>query len=62
MFVARWGKTRRESASLGIKQIKDAGGSVAGVLLSRVDVKKHADYGYGDSGYYHSKYASYYTS
>ena len=62
VFVARWGKTRRESASLGIKQIKDAGGSVAGVLLSRVDVKKHADYGYGDSGYYHSKYASYYTS
>lgn len=61
VFVVRWVKTRRESAILALKQLKEAGGDIAGVVLSRVDVKKHAGYGYADSGYYHGKYAKYYT-
>lgn len=62
VFVVRWEKTRRETAVHGLKQIREAGGSIAGVVLSRVNVRKHARYGYADSGYYHGKYAKYYTS
>lgn len=62
VFVAQWEKTRRESAMLGLKQIRDAGGSLAGMLLTQVNVKKHSAYGYADSGYYHGKYQKYYTS
>lgn len=62
VFVVRWEKTRRETAVHGLKQIREAGGSIAGVVLSRVNVRKHARYGYADSGYYHGKYAKYYSS
>ena len=30
-------------------------------LLSRVNVKKHAGYGYGDSAYHYHKYSEYYS-
>ena len=62
VFVVCWVKTRRESATLALKQLKEAGGDIAGVVVSRVDVGKHARYGYADSGYYHGKYAKYYTA
>ena len=64
VFVIRWAKTRREVATLGIKQIVEAGASVAGVVLSIVDVPKNARYGYADSGYYYGssrKYRKYYA-
>ena len=37
------------------------GRELEGVVLSRVDVRKHAGYGYIDSGYYHDeRYTKYY--
>ena len=39
----------------------DAGGDVAGVLLTQVDVRKHAQYGYSDSGAYYGKVSEYYV-
>jgi len=62
VFVVRWEKTRREAAILGLRQLSAAGASIAGVVLSKVDVKKHAGYGYADSGYYYGKYKKYYTT
>lgn len=62
VFVIRWEKTRREAALLGIKQIKEAGGDLAGAVLSVVDARKHAQYDFADSGYYHGKYTKYYTN
>jgi Mrp family chromosome partitioning ATPase len=62
IFVVRWSETRREVAMMGLKQIIEAGASVAGVVLSMVNVKKHAAYGYGDSGAYYGRYSKYYTS
>jgi capsular exopolysaccharide synthesis family protein len=61
VFVARWAHTRREVVTAAMRQLADSGADVAGVLLSRVDVKKHAQYGYGDSGYYHGRVKKYYT-
>jgi len=42
-----------------LKQLQSVGGVVAGVVLSRVNVKKHARFGYGDTGYYYGKYKEY---
>ena len=61
IFLVRWAKTRRSVASLVLKQLLAARADVAGVLLTVVDVKSHATYGYGDSGVYHGKLKKYYT-
>ena len=60
IYVVRWAKTRRETVIAGIKQLKEAGAHVAGLVLSQVDVRKHAQYEYRDSGYYYKSYSKYY--
>ncbi len=61
VFVVRWAETRRETANTAVKRLIDAGGDVAGAVLSLVDVKKHAQYGYGDSSSYYGSAYKYYT-
>ena len=61
IYLVRWARTRRESASLGLKKILAAKADVAGVLLTMVDVKEHAQYGFGDSGSYYGSLKKYYT-
>lgn len=53
MFAVRWEKTRRETALAGIKQAVEAGANLAGIVMTQVDVKEHAQYDYADSGYYY---------
>ncbi|MHA1112888.1 MAG: GumC family protein [Alphaproteobacteria bacterium] len=60
LFVVRWAKTRRETVLAGIKQVKEAGAHLAGLVLSQVDIRKHAQYEYRDSGYYYGSYSKYY--
>ena len=62
IYVIRWEQTPRNVALAGIRQMLDAGADIAGVVLSRVDVKKHARYGYADSGYYQGTYRKYYVN
>jgi capsular exopolysaccharide synthesis family protein len=62
IYVIRWEQTPRNVALAGIRQMLDAGADIAGVVLSRVDVKKHARYGYADSGYYRGSYRKYYVN
>lgn len=62
LFVVRWEKTRRESAITGLRALMEAGGRLAGVLLSQVDMRKHAQYDFADSAYsYYGNYKNYYT-
>ncbi len=61
VFVTRWASTPREVATNGLQQLLDAGADVAGVLLTMVNVRKHARYGYGDSGYYYGRTRQYYS-
>jgi len=61
LFLIRWEKTRRQAAISGLKVVLEAGASLAGVVLSQVDVKRHAQYDYADSGYYYGGYNKYYT-
>ena len=62
VFVTRWGKVRRETASYAIAQLAKSDVRIAGVALTRVELKRHAEYGYADSGHYHRNYADYYTT
>src|SRR5919109_1822217 len=62
LYVIRWEQTPRNVVLAGMGQMFEAGADIAGVVLSRVDVKKHARYGYADSGYYRGSYAKYYVN
>jgi len=62
MFIIRWEKTRRETALAGLKMLLETGGDLAGIVLAQVDVKKHSQYDYSDSGYYYKgHYKEYYV-
>ena len=62
VYLVRWGKTRRKAVANGLGQIVEAGGEIAGVVLTLVDVKRHAQYGFSDSGYFYGSLAKYYSS
>jgi succinoglycan biosynthesis transport protein ExoP len=51
IFLVRWGKTPRSVASGALKSFRTNGGKLAGVVLSRVDMRSYATYAYGDSSY-----------
>jgi len=62
IYVVQWETTKRELAFSGVKSLLEANADIAGIVLSQVDVRKHAKYGYSDSGkYYYAKYNKYYT-
>lgn len=48
VFVVRWGHTRQEAVLEALKQIVDAQGDVAGVVMSRVVSRQYRQYAYGD--------------
>ncbi len=62
VFVVQWQKTRRETAVLALNLLRESRADIAGVVLSRVDAKKHAKHGYEDSDYYHKKAQKYYAT
>ncbi len=61
VFVVRWGKTHRDVVRLGLKTLMETGAQLSGVVLTRVNARRHAEYGFGDSGYYYKGMKSYYT-
>jgi capsular exopolysaccharide synthesis family protein len=62
LFLIRWAETPRQVVLGAIKLLKTQGAGLSGFVLSRVDVRQHAKYGYGDVGYYYGRYGSYYGS
>jgi polysaccharide biosynthesis transport protein len=64
-FVVKWGSTGRELAQNALNLLRRPGGAPAqqlrhvNALISQVDLKKHARYGYGDAGEYSSDYQEY---
>jgi capsular exopolysaccharide synthesis family protein len=62
LFVTQWEKTNRDTALNGLQSLRDIKASVAGSVLTQVDVVKHAHYGYGDVGQYYGKYQKYYVN
>lgn len=63
VFLVRWEKTNRDTAKAGLKRALESGARIAGVVLTQVDVRRHAQYHYADSHYYYSKsYQKYYAN
>jgi polysaccharide biosynthesis transport protein len=62
LFVVRWEKTRRDVVTAGIRMVYEAGAQLAGLVLSQVDLRRHAQYDYTDShAYYDRGSKRYYT-
>ena len=60
MYLIRWETTPRPIVAGAMKLLRGNGGPLAGAVLSRINAKRHAIYGYGDSAYYYGRYADYY--
>lgn len=61
IYLVRWNFTPRDAVRNGIKLLNGTGAPVHGVVLSQVDQRKHARYGYGDYGQYYGRYRDYYA-
>lgn len=62
VMVVRWGSTNRNQVVAALNEIEDDIGEGMGIVLTQVDVKKNARYGYTDSGYYSQALKKYYSS
>lgn len=62
IFLTRWAETARDVVLMAVRQLASNGANIAGILLTRVNLKKNARYGYADSGYYGRKYSQYYSN
>ncbi len=60
VFVLRWDRTTRAAAQAALKELRPFSAPIAGAVLSRVDLKRHAQYSYGDAGQYYMQYSTYY--
>ena len=61
LFVVRWAETPRETVKAALHQLSTLGVEVTGLVMSQVDLRKQASYGYGDYGYYYGRYKEYYA-
>jgi capsular exopolysaccharide synthesis family protein len=61
LFLVRWSKTPKQAASAALDLLINAGGFVAGVCLTQVNLAQQARLGYGDKLYYYQAYRKYYT-
>jgi len=62
LFLIRWERTPRPIALGALRLIQTQGRHLAGVVLTRVNVRRHAKYGFGDYGYYYGSYSKYYSN
>ncbi len=62
LYTVSWDETPREVVLSGVKQFVDAGYDRMALVLTNVDIKRHAQYGYGDSIYYYGRYKEYYAA
>lgn len=60
LLVVRWERTPRAVALYALKMLRQNGVALAGVLMTRVNMRKHARYNFGDASYFDAKYSGYY--
>lgn len=61
LYLVRWNSTPRDAVRTGVRLLRDARAKLGGLVLSRVDTRRHARYGYGDYGQYYGRYGGYYA-
>jgi capsular exopolysaccharide synthesis family protein len=62
LFVVHWGKTIESARATASSRCATQGVEPAGVVLTLVDLRKHAQYGYGDIGQYYNRSQRYYVN
>jgi len=62
VYLVRWGETPRETVYSGLRQLGLVDVHPTGVVFSQVNLKEQAYYGYGEYGYYYSRYSEYYVN
>ena len=62
VFVVHWGKTIEAAARDSLQSLREAGIEPAGVVLTQIDMRKHAQYGYTDIGQYYTRSQRYYVN
>ena len=62
VFVVRWGKTIESAARDSLRSLREAGIEPAGAVLAQIDLRKHAQYRYGDIGQYYTRSRRYYVN
>ena len=62
VFVIQWSSTVASVAQDAVQGLRDLGADIAGVALTRVDLARHAQYGYGDVGQYYTRSRKYYIN
>ena len=60
VFVVRWRKTAEQAVRTALRLLPPDQTRIAGILLTRVDMRKQARFGYGDASYYYKQYKNYY--
>lgn len=61
IYLIGWNETPREAIRNGVKLLRGVGSGIFGVVLSRVNWRKHSRYGYRDYGHYYGQYREYYS-
>ena len=67
LFVVKWAETRREVAQNALRLLRDAasldkeGSELPTAIVTQVDLKRHAQYRFGDAGELSVKYRKYHT-
>lgn len=61
VLVVRWSHTPKKVVEHALRELARTPGHLSGILLNMVDVGKHAQYQYGDSGAYHGVLRKYYS-
>jgi len=62
LYVVQWNKTPTSAAQSAIEIMHSCGAKLGGAVLSKVNVKKQARYGYGDASDYFNYYRQYYLT
>jgi polysaccharide biosynthesis transport protein len=61
LYAVQWNKTTAKEALNGITALTSSYVSVTGLVLTRVDLKRHTSHGYGDVATYYGKYKDYFV-
>ena len=55
VFVIQWHRTQRDAAAAAVGRRAVGDPNMAGLVLTQVDLKKHAAFAYGDAGQYYRR-------
>jgi len=61
LMLVRWEKTPREVLQTSLRLLRSADARLAGVVMTQVDQRRQARYGYSSYGYYYGRYKNYYA-